>query len=152
MVCKAGIQPYKHVTQPIASRLSQAMYNNENLSFTSDLINSYTWDTTLVFIQKCSGDEDYSASKALQNTVTLTGMAQDANGNKDVRCNIYDMAGNVHECSTETYTKYDSVQGFSPSVFRGGHAEVYTASRRTYGKSNGIFRNLAFRPILYFTK
>ena len=34
------------------------MYSSSN--FESDLINSYAWDTAIVFIQEFSGDTDYS--------------------------------------------------------------------------------------------
>ena len=43
---------YNYVTQSQAANLSRNMYNNSN--FESDLVNSYAWDTALVFIQKCS--------------------------------------------------------------------------------------------------
>ena len=39
---------YNYVTQNQAATLNQGMYNNEN--FESDLVNSYAWSTTLVFI------------------------------------------------------------------------------------------------------
>ena len=49
---------YNYVTQSEVASLSQNMYNSTN--FTSDLLNSYSWDTAILFIQKCSTDLDYS--------------------------------------------------------------------------------------------
>ena len=48
---------YNYVTQPQTAKLSQEMYTGK--SFTSDLTNSYAWDTAIVFIQKFE-DSDYS--------------------------------------------------------------------------------------------
>ena len=39
---------YNYVTQPEAARLSQNMYQDSN--FTSDLMNSYAWDTAIVYM------------------------------------------------------------------------------------------------------
>ena len=58
LVCSSDNYVYNYVTQPQAANLSQNMY--VDTSFTSDLVNSYAWDTALVFIQKCSTDNDYS--------------------------------------------------------------------------------------------
>ncbi len=99
MVCKEDKYVYNYITQPQASTLARGMYTNKK--FTSDLMNSYAWDTAIVFIQEFSGDVDYSKQNRLQTTLAKTGKATDGR-NKDVRCNIYDMAGNCFELSTET--------------------------------------------------
>ena len=41
------------VTQLEAATISRSMYNTTNDKVTSDLVNSYAWDTAIVFIQKC---------------------------------------------------------------------------------------------------
>ena len=41
------------VTQGEAATISRCMYNTTTDMVTSDLINSYAWDTAIVFIQKC---------------------------------------------------------------------------------------------------
>lgn len=63
MVCKTGVYPYNWIEQSQAANLCQNMYNSKN--YTSDLINSYAWDTAIVFIQECSGDKEYSMQKRL---------------------------------------------------------------------------------------
>ncbi len=144
IVCKSGVYPYNYVTQQQASTLARGMYNS-NSNFDSDLINSYTWDTAILFIQTFSGDTDYSNQARLQSTLARCGEATNGTNN-DVRCNIYDMAGNTWEWSTETL----SGTSFS-CVYRGGGynlSDEYTSSRdgflTTYSGCN-----ISFRPTLY---
>lgn len=143
--CKSGVYPYTYISQLKSSSLCQKMYNNDN--FESDLINSYTWDTAIVFIQKFSGDTDYSIQTKFQSTITKCGEAKSGT-NYDVRCNIYDMAGNLREWSTETVLK----SGLSAS-FRGGYYDVdesYVSYRPTYGSSTTYAGNYrSARPIIY---
>ena len=148
IACKTGVYPYNYVTQSQAASLCQNMYNNNN--FTSDLINSYSWDTTIVFIQECSGDKDYSRQEKIQTTLTKCGEATDGT-NKDVRCNIYDMAGNCIEFSTETY--YGS-SGF-PVVDRGAYYSPVNINKRVTSSRNCGFSltsnydSATCRPIVY---
>ena len=64
-------------------------------TFSSDLINSYAWDTAIIFIQTFGGENEYYNQNKC-TSVTTTG------GNGDEYCNINDMSGNAHEWSTET--------------------------------------------------
>ena len=99
-----------------------------------------------MFIQTFSGDIDYSKQNCLQESLTTTGNAHNSNDNYDVRCNIYDMAGNIREWSTETYT-----DSSSPCVPRGGdymYNTTYTAYSY-YNRTNSIFFFFLFRCILY---
>ena len=142
---KKGQEVYNEITQPDAATLARNLYSSNN-NFESDLINSYVWDTAIVFIQTFSGDADYSRQGKFQSTLTTTGNAHDSNNNYDVRCNIYDMAGNVKEWSTETYTR-----SYSPCVTRGGnylYSNICTAFRRNYTTS-GSTTYIAFRSTLY---
>ena len=43
----------------------------------SDLMNSYAWDTAIIFIQTFSGDIDYSKQNRIQTTIATTGNAHD---------------------------------------------------------------------------
>ena len=99
LVVKVGVYPYNYVTQIQASNLAQGMYSSDY--FTSDLMNSYAWDTAIIYIQEFSGDNDYSIQSRLQSSIEKCGESTDGIS-KDVRCNIYDMSGNVKEWSTET--------------------------------------------------
>ncbi len=135
MVCQEGKYVYNNIKQPDAAKLSREMYL-EDKKFVSDLINSYAWDTAIVFIQKFSGDSDYALQNPLQTTNALTGQATDGK-NKDVRCNIFDMAGNCSEWTTESSSYTDH-----PTVYRGGETypnDSYT-SLRHWGIATGADR------------
>ena len=137
---------YNYVTQLQAAQLSQNMYNSDN--FTSDLMNSYAWDTATVFIQNCGTNAKYSRQNSLNTSLLQTGTNSLSDTSKiDVQCNIYDMASNTIEWTTET-----SNISNGPCVVRGGnygYSSDYTSIR-----SNGIstsysdFR-MGFRPLLY---
>ena len=47
---------YNSVTQPNAATAARNMYDNTN-PFTSDLMNSYAWDTATLFLQRCGDNE-----------------------------------------------------------------------------------------------
>ena len=138
VVTKAGNFVYNYVTQSQAATLSRNMYTSSN--FTSDLINSYAWDTALVFIQSCSDDNRYSQQNSSNSSLSTTGTTN------DVKCNIYDMASNCYEWSTET-----AKNKTFPCVARGGlysRSDVLASTR--YGlrtTSNDL--NYSFRPLLY---
>lgn len=119
------------------------MYNS-NSNFDSDLINSYTWDTAILFIQTFSGDTDYSNQARLQSTLARCGEATNGTNN-DVRCNIYDMAGNTWEWSTETISSSST-----PCVFRGGNSYYtnYYTSDRSNNYTTNSNNNNSFRPTL----
>ncbi|MCI9178183.1 MAG: hypothetical protein HFJ28_06540 [Clostridia bacterium] len=63
--------------------------------FESDLVNSYMWDTAIVFIQNYSGNRNYAKKKSVNSSLKSTGKAGDK------VCNIHDMASNCWEWSTE---------------------------------------------------
>ena len=138
VVTKAGSFVYNFVTQIQAATLSRNMYSSSN--FTSDLINSYAWDTALVFIQSCSGDDRYSQQNSLNNSLATTGTTE------DVKCNIYDMASNCLEWSTET-AKNES----KPCVSRGSIYDYngYLASTRCGVGMTFSYDSGSFRPLLY---
>ena len=138
--------------QPKASELCQNLYT----TIKSDLINSYAWDTAIIYIQKYSGDSRYSKQNSLQDSLANTGKATDGT-NFDIKCNIYDMAGNCMEWTTETYT------GSTPCVTRGNHyyqpehgyPPLYTGERYHFGLGDSVTEDVdrlraSFRPILYF--
>ena len=133
---------WNSINQPNAAEACQDLYAGVN----SDLMNSYAWDTAILFIQKYSGDEDYSRQGRLQSTLANTGKATDGT-NYDVRCNIYDMAGNCYEWSTETYSYL-----ITPCVVRGGscyNGSRYCTSTRNNVSTSGGNPHYFFRPLLY---
>ena len=133
---------YTNITQVQAAELSKKMYNNH--IFQSDLINSYAWDTTILFIQECSEKNMYSQQTSLNATRENKGT-----NNSEIQdnpCNIYDMASNYWEWTTETY-------GWSqmPCVGRGGLCSMsnYFTSKRYAYEMTTVDATVSFRPILY---
>ena len=114
---KGTDQVYNYVTQLQAAEQAQGMYTSNN--FTSDLMNSYAWDTAITFIQKCTDKPNYANQPRLNTSFLSTGTTNDN------PCNIFDMASNVREWTTETSTNY-------PCVVRGGgydYSNRYASSR-----------------------
>lgn len=122
------------------------MYNSNK--FTSDLMNSYAWDTATLFLQTC-GEEKYSIKTSVNNLLASRGTnSSDYTGTRDTVCNVYDMASNIIEWTTET-SDYSS----NPCVYRGGcydiyNSNLYTSFRDNYSTSDSNFYS-GFRPLLY---
>ena len=138
---------YNYVTQLQAAQLSQNMYNSDK--FTSDLMNSYAWDTATVFIQNCGTNAKYSRQNSLNTSLLQTGTNSLTDTSKiDVQCNIYDMASNIIEYTTETST-FNASQ--FPCASRGGYYNENDrcTSTRYYNLTSNSRDHLSFRPILY---
>ena len=136
---------YNYVTQLRAAQLSQNMYNSNK--FTSDLINSYAWDTATVFIQNCGTNAKYSRQNSLYTSLAQTGTNSLTDTSKiDVQCNIYDMASNILEWTTET-----SYSSSYPCVRRGGiyNDSDYYTSNSSISSTSSSGGNIGFRPLLY---
>ena len=138
---------YNYVIQLQAAKLSRNMYNDSN--FESDLINSYAWDTALDFLQKCDDRKEENLKPYSQQTSLNSSLeTQGTNGteNEDIICNVYDMASNCWEWTTET-----SNDSSHPCVIRGG-CYNYDSRRTADRPLNGIDSGselYSFRPILY---
>ena len=129
---------YNYVTQLQAAQLSQNMYTSDK--FTSDLMNSYAWDTATVFIQNCGTNAKYSRQNSLNKALAQTGTTT------DMQCNIYDMASNVLEWTTET-----SRDSSKACVYRGGscNGSGYYTSYRNNNPTSYSDVSFGFRPLLY---
>ncbi len=128
---------WTNITQPNASIACQNLYEGVN----SDLVNSYAWDTAILFIQKYA-DSDYSRQdgKSINSSKQTTGLSG------DIQLNIYDMAGNCREWTTET-----SSYANRPCVRRGGDYDLsrYYTSCRFYFNTTTAYSDPSFRPLLY---
>ena len=153
LVCKKEQQVWNYVTQNKASELSRNMYGSE-AKVTSDLINSYAWDTAIVFIQECGTENNSSTySKTVGESSTSTSEPQatgtnilKATSKVDKQCNIFDMAGNCYEWTTETYS-----HSANPCINRGGvydNSYTYT-SYRNVSTTSSAYSYRSFRPLLY---
>ena len=144
-----NVQLWVSITQPVAATVAKATYavdgaNRDN--YYSDLINSYAWDTAIVFIQAYE-DSTYANSND-STSATVTG------GNGDQVCNINDMSGNKWEWTTETSTHSGS-NGSNPCTSRGGHClgdggnAYYYTSYHSYGSVGFSGTYSSFRLSLY---
>ena len=135
---------WNRINELDASKVSINTYSKENTTVKSDLMNSYAWDTAIVYIQE-AGHENYanqnSKNKGLSNTGT----------NSDEVCKINDMASNLYERTTE-YSTHTSSSSASPCTGRGGgyynRSNGYTA-HRYYNGGTGSHSNGGFRFSLY---
>ena len=136
---------WNFITQGQAALVSQNMYKNDKY-VESDLINSYAWDTAIVYIQ-AMGNENYAnanrdttGNKSLMNTGSIG----------DEKCKIFDMAGNEWEWTTEYSTRTYSSNAY-PCTVRGGYyrySSRYTSTR--YNFIATVSDNyISFRPLLY---
>ena len=137
---------WNFITQPQAAMVSKNMYSGNNY-VESDLVNSYAWDTAIVYIQEmgntnyANANRDTTGNKSLKNTGE-TG---------DKVCNIFDIAANLREWTTEysTYV-YDSYNS-SHCTIRGGNCSVsdYYTGNRVYDHTTSGYYSASFRPLLY---
>ena len=143
-----------NITQPNAAKVAREMYGevkeNNELVYASDLVNSYAWDTAIVFIQTYSGKTDYASHNESITTKAFTATGK----NNDKYCNIWDMSGNAYEWTTE-YSARSYNSDFYPCVYRGGYyntdnggATDYTSYRNndntTYSDSSYSLRSLLY--------
>ena len=122
---KAGVTPATQMVQPTAANAARAMYSG-NSYVVSDLVNSYMWDTAIVFIQKCSSKTNYARATDVALTFFKTG------DSSDVVCNIYDMCGNLCEWTTEYSTWPRSGVEGGPCGRRGSYYEDVWGDHTAY--------------------
>ena len=126
------------IAQPDTATAAREMYSSNYVE--SDLINSYSWDTAIVFVQKYSGNSNYANKKSVNTSKLNTGKAGDK------VCNIHDMASNCYEWSTE-HSSYTN----SPCVHRGA-AYPYSYGATSYRinyTTTFSYNDCSFRPICY---
>lgn len=142
------------ITQPNAAKAAREMYGevkeNNELVYASDLVNSYAWDTAIIFIQTYSTETDASSYASQNKSKSFANTGK----NNDKYCNIWDMSGNAWEWTTEYSPGYSSSY-FKPCVFRGGYyytdnglACFYTSYRYNFHTTYS-YSNIGLRPLLY---
>ena len=103
---------WNYITQLNASKVAINTYAG-NASVKSDLINSYAWDTAIVYIQEATG-LNYA------NQISKNSSLADTGKNNDEVCKINDMASNIREWTTE-YSSYANSTSANPCTSRGGY-------------------------------
>lgn len=108
-VSKPNVRVWNFIRRTDAISLSNKMINYEKTKVHSTLISGAAWDTTLQWIKNTtdsSYDENSTNKGNYSGTVTVTS----SNFNTDyAKNNIYDMAGNVFEWTTENSINNDKV-------------------------------------------
>ena len=147
MVCKSGATVWVYITQKKAASLSQNMYGE---GVTSDLINSYAWDTAIIFIQQCSTDgSNYASLIVPSNTKKLESAGKSilsTTEKHDEFCKIFDLSGNACEWTTETNTYAEW-----PCTNRGGNfnGSDRDTQFRDRNRKYDVWASVGFRPVLY---
>ena len=135
---------WNNVTQIEAAKISRNMYSeSDNVGVESDLVNSYAWDTAIVFIQEM-GNTNYANKKSVNTSLMNTGTIGDE------VCNIHDMASNCSEFSSEYSTRSDS-EGANSCNVRGGTVNLnfYCPAYRDGISATDKYAIDGFRPLLY---
>ena len=137
---------WNFITQLDASKVAINTYS-DSTSVKSDLMNSYAWDTAIVFIQEC-GHTNY----ANQDGQSINGKLTNTGTRQDEKCKINDMASNLQEWTTE-YSSNTYTGDPRPCTPRGGdygnrfhYAPSRFSCNATYSY-NGIIR---FPPQLVY--
>ena len=147
---KASDTVYNNITQPDAATVSRGMYSDSN--FESDLMNSYAWDTAIVFLQKFDNRANKTKPYSRQNSLNTGSLASQGTNSledtskQDVICNVWDMASNCYEWTTETCSGSDD-----PCTGRGGgysYSILSTSIRGSFFTSISS-DSISFRSLLY---
>ena len=144
---------WNFIEQIEAAKVARNMYlNNQDINgntvgVESDLVNSYAWDTAIVYIQEM-GKSNYANANANRDTTGNTSL-KNTGETGDIVCNIYDMAGNTVEWTTE-YSTFTHSSYAVPWVSRGASYNsgiyYYTARRDS---NSGVGASISFRSTLY---
>lgn len=145
---------WNYISQTDALAKCEEMYEGHKSGINSRLINSYAWDTALKFMEVVEGknvDTDSTAWGNYNNdTFSKTeGLINTGAFEETKACNIYDLAGNLGEWTTENIL----VQGTTGSVVRGGYCgnvgAVSPAGLRNNDDPSLTYGSIGFRPLLF---
>ncbi len=132
---------WNFISQRQAAMVGKNMYKNDSY-VESDLINSYAWDTAIVYIQ-AMGNTNYANQTDGNGTLKNTGTTGDQ------KCKIFDMAANELEWTTEYNTLTDSNIAY-PCTNRGAYhpSSRNRTSYRSSGNAAGGNYVISFRSLL----
>ncbi len=148
---KGNDKVYNNITQPEAAKLSRKMYSDSN--FESDLINSYAWDTAIVFLQKFDNRENkddlkpYSRQNSLNNSLENQGTnSLEDTSKQDIICNVWDLASNCWEWTTENVNDISY-----PCSIRGGYSYDNNSQSSSRYNNNTQYSvdGISFRLLIY---
>ena len=144
-VVKKGNVPTGNITRDTASKYAQKMDTDYGYNaVTTDLLNSYMWDTVLKYIDYYTNSSFSTTGLGNAGNINSGAVASGSYSN-DIKCNIADMSGNVCEWTTEYYSSS------RPCVSRGGvYYGSYAACRRDYYGTSSSGGDVGFRCALYW--
>ena len=155
VVSKKGAIVYNYISQPDSITRAESMYAGK-----SKLISGAGWDRTLNWLIETKAkteNEVFVNSSSWGNYKDSTGNAKTNSGPSNMNYttgrneewkanNIYDLAGNVEDWTTEAYSSDERVS-------RGGsyddNGSSYPASSRDNNGSDNSLDYIGFRPALY---
>ena len=140
-------QLWNFVKQVEAAEACQGLYEGK---INSDLMNSYAWDTAIVFLQTFDDREDKTLPYSYQTRMKSGTNPYNTGESGDEICKINDMASNDYEWTTE-YSTQQSRYNANPCIYRGGQCN-YTYSctaSRIYNNETISYKDVTFRPTLY---
>ena len=147
-ISKPDVLPWTQVTWQMAKNSSEEMYV-KNDYFSSDLINSYAWDTICNWLRDTGTNIDDSVQYGnYQNSANGVNMVTNTAANSKWQTNnIFDMGGNVWEYTTEEIGDHEVKH-----IGRGGgywnEGEKYPISCRA-STEDGSNVDIGFRVVLY---
>lgn len=148
LVSKPNVLPWTQIVWEEARKQSLNMYK-ENEAFQTDLVNSYAWDTICNWLRDCGYNIDDSVEYGnYQNSTNGTKKVMETASNDRWKTNnIYDMAGNAWEYTTEEYGEHDKKH-----IGRGGDylndGDKYPISSRAVSSDESNL-DVGFRVVLY---
>lgn len=156
IVIKKDKNVYNYISYEEAKTKSESFYNKETDGVISKLCSSYAWDTALNFIDLKEENKGWITSGTGENykqEVGGTGKIS-TTGYHNIN-NIYDMAGNVYEWTTEDYYGNTTVAsnrgGYYASELVNGKLASPAALRsyndKTYRAIGNGFRITVFIPV-----
>ena len=133
---------WNFINQANASKVARNMYQSEKVK--SDLVNSYAWDTAIIFIQTyAEGKENYASQNSNNKSLANTGY------NNDSVCNIHDMASNTYEWTTEYSSGREGGMLYPCSCVGGSYlTDKYFVSLRGADDCSRKDEYISFRPLL----
>ena len=152
---KAGCGVWNYITRADALTVAEAMVNTSD-GVKSGLISGKCWDTTLQWMAHSSTNATNEPNVGYDTNSARKGWYNDVSSKKTRHTtgyyavnNIYDMAGNVWEWTTENCSN----DGSSYLVVRGGNfffsGSDNPAAYRSYNFIDFAGNDIAFRVVLY---
>lgn len=151
VVSKKNVNVWNNITYEDALNLSKNMYNSSVSGIYSNLINSYAWDTIMIWTSNIPNINSENVSYLYNsrdmgnysNKISVTGSSE-AYKIK----NIYDIAGNVAEFTTEQMNYHEK----NIHISRGGMYSITPETLKIVDRIpnyNDKYETAGFRIILY---